>query len=201
MIRKAAKNAVGIAIGTMVGGCILPRIIFRDLYNDTWPPLWKEAILYFATGYVAAFSVLLLIYRIKEALHKGKAPSHRDARPERTGDRAIFGSVLPGNIDWKQVGEFLGTTQFYKQLLSDHWRESDAFTAHPVSQTSMDCIGCLHEDLASCYQGTFAFDENGQEDRHEEYRLLRERLYAKYGEIDGDILEKIYLHYLQEDCW
>ena len=199
MIRRAAKIAVGIAVGTAIGGCILPRILFRELYDAAWPPVWKEALLYFATGFIAAFVVLLLIYRIKDALTKGKRPLNGAAQPGRTAARAIFESELPANIDWEQVNAFLRTTGFYKQLLLDDWRKSDAFAAYPVSDATMDCFRCLHEDLASCYRGAFAFDENGNENRYEEYRQLREKLYAKYGQIDADILESVYLHYLQED--
>ena len=203
MVKKAAKYAVWIAVGTTVGGCLLPRLYFRELYNASWPPVWKEALLYFGMGFVAAFSVLLLLFRIKEACLRRKQPAgaarYRDAAAIALGNRPLFTSTLPLFVDWAEVNDFLRATRFDKQLLMDKWRDSDAFTAHPVSDTSMACLQCLHEDLAGCYRGAFAFDENGQEDRHEEYRLLREHLHAKYDKIDADLLERIYLHYLQED--
>lgn len=112
----------------------------------------------------------------------------------------MFDSKLPVNIDWNEINAFLAATKFYKQLLWKDWRKSDAFTIYPISDTSIDCLKCLHEDLSSCYEGgAFVFDENGNEDRGEEYRILRENLYSKYSRIEAKILDGIYYHYLQED--
>lgn len=61
MLRKALKSAIGVAIGITIGGCALPRICFPNLYNETWPPLWKQIISYFVVGYVTAFLVFLII--------------------------------------------------------------------------------------------------------------------------------------------
>lgn len=111
----------------------------------------------------------------------------------------MFDSRLPVNTDWSEINDFLRTTVFYKQLLLDHWRESEAFTVYPVSDSSVDCLKCLHEDLVNCYRSAFAFDEKGNEDRNKEYHLLRENLFLKYDKIDPDILKKIFCSYLQED--
>lgn len=194
MVKKAAKYAVGIAVIAAFCGGVLPRIIFHDLPSETWPPAWKEATLYFSTGFIAAFSVLLLAFRIKEARSKDSSLKGVPREP-----RPIFESRLPANIDWEEVNAFLRATKFYKLLLLDDWRKSDAFAAFPISNASMACIACLHEDLGGCYKGSFAFDENGEEDRHEEYRLIRTNLQTKYEGLDDDIRDRIYVHYLQED--
>ena len=110
MIQRAARIAVGIAIGTAIGGCILPRIFFQELCNDAWPPVWKEAILFFITGFIAAFSVQLLIDRIKGALHQDKHSLHGNAQPGCGSVRTIFDSELPADIDWNQVNAFLRAT-------------------------------------------------------------------------------------------
>jgi hypothetical protein len=54
-----------VSIGTTIGGCILPRIFFNNLYNDSWPPIWQQVILYLTAGYVASFLVYLVINWIK----------------------------------------------------------------------------------------------------------------------------------------
>lgn len=120
-------------------------------------------------------------------------------KPRLTEIKPIFVSELPQNVDWEENNQFLKMTAFYKHLLSDSWRSSELFSAYPISETSMDCLSCLHEDLSGCYNSTFAFDENGNEDRDEEYRLLREALNLKYGKIEEDNLNRIYCRYLQED--
>ena len=64
------------------------------------------------------------------------------------GKRKLFDSKLPANIDWCQVNRFLKTTGLYKQLLSENWSKSDAVAACAISDTSIECIQRLHEDLA-----------------------------------------------------
>ena len=193
MIKSAAKRAVWFAVGAAILGCTLPRVLFPETLGSAWPPVWKEALLFFISGFIAAFTVLLAICRIKDARNQDKPSANANRR------RAIFESPLPQNVDWQQVSEFLMTTGFYKQLLLDAWRESDAFQAYPVSDATIECLRCLHEDLSGCYAGIFVFDGNGKEDRDEEYRLLRENLFTKYADIGADILERIYLQYLQDD--
>jgi hypothetical protein len=65
MIKKSLKSAIGVSIGVTIGGCVLPRIFFSNLHNDTWPPIWQQAVLYFVIGYVASFLVYLVINWIK----------------------------------------------------------------------------------------------------------------------------------------
>lgn len=68
MIKKSLKSAIGIGIGTTLGGCILPRLLLSGAYNDTWPPIWKQAILYFVISYPVAFLVFLLIEWVKSKI-------------------------------------------------------------------------------------------------------------------------------------
>ncbi len=111
----------------------------------------------------------------------------------------MFDSKLPENINWEEVSDFLRTTKFYNQLLLEYWRESDAFETYPISNTSIECLRCIHEDLLNCYIKTFAFDENGKEDRNEEYRLLEVNLFSKYNKLDHFMLKRIFFYYLRED--
>ncbi|KXL52802.1 hypothetical protein CLNEO_18240 [Anaerotignum neopropionicum] len=70
MIRKSLKSAIGISIGVAIGKCILPRLIFTELYNDTYPPIWKQAILSLVVGYITAFLVVLFFNWIKSLSSK-----------------------------------------------------------------------------------------------------------------------------------
>ena len=65
MVKQALKSAIGIGVGTTIGGCVLPRLFFGDLYNGTWPPIWAQALMYFAVGYTVAFLIFLLINWLK----------------------------------------------------------------------------------------------------------------------------------------
>jgi len=65
MIKKSLKSAIGVSLGVTIGGCVLPRIFFSNLYNNTWPPIWQQAILYFIAGYAVSFLVYLIINWIK----------------------------------------------------------------------------------------------------------------------------------------
>ncbi|WP_069997668.1 hypothetical protein [Cellulosilyticum sp. I15G10I2] len=70
MIEKSLKSAVGTSIGVALGGCILPRFFFRNLYNNTFPPIWKQAILYLIVGYMTSFLVFFIINWVKAKLQK-----------------------------------------------------------------------------------------------------------------------------------
>ena len=70
MIKKSLKSAVGTSIGVALGGCILPRLFFPNLYNSTFPLIWKQAILYLIVGYVASFVVLFIINWVQAKLQK-----------------------------------------------------------------------------------------------------------------------------------
>lgn len=61
LIKKALKSAIGPSVGITIGGCILPRLFFVDWYNNTYPPIWKHAILYLLVGYITAFLVFFII--------------------------------------------------------------------------------------------------------------------------------------------
>jgi len=70
MIKEALKRAAGMGIGVALGGCILPRLLYPHMYNNTYPPIWQQAILYFAVGYIVSFAVYLLIAWLKAKYRK-----------------------------------------------------------------------------------------------------------------------------------
>lgn len=65
MLKRALKFAIGPSIGVTIGGIIIPRIIFSNLYNATYPPIIVHAGLYFISGYIVSFLVFLLIEWVK----------------------------------------------------------------------------------------------------------------------------------------
>ncbi len=65
MIRRALKFAIGPSIGITLGGILIPRIMFSNLYNDTYPPIIEQAILYLVVGYLVSFLVFLFIEWLK----------------------------------------------------------------------------------------------------------------------------------------
>lgn len=65
MFKRALKFAIGPSIGITLGGIIIPRIMFPNLYNETYPPILVQAGLYFVVGYIVSLLVSLLIEWIK----------------------------------------------------------------------------------------------------------------------------------------
>ena len=65
MVKKSLKQAIGISVGTAIGGVLLPRLLFPDMFNETYPPIWKQMIIYLAVAYIGSFLVFLLINWIK----------------------------------------------------------------------------------------------------------------------------------------
>jgi hypothetical protein len=65
MLKRALKFAIGPSVGITLGGIIIPRDMFPNLYNETYPPILLQAGLYFAVGYIASFLVSLPIEWIK----------------------------------------------------------------------------------------------------------------------------------------
>ena len=65
MLKRALKFAIGPSVGITLGGIIIPRIMFPNLYNETYPPILLQAGLYFVVGYIVSFLVSLLIEWIK----------------------------------------------------------------------------------------------------------------------------------------
>ena len=61
MIKKAAKQAIGIGLGCTLGGTVLPRLLLAQNYNSTWPPLWQHVAISFVVCYGVSFAVLLLM--------------------------------------------------------------------------------------------------------------------------------------------
>lgn len=65
MVKRALKFAIGPSIGITIGSIIIPRIMFSNLYNETYPPILVQACLYFVVGYIVCFLVSLFIEWIK----------------------------------------------------------------------------------------------------------------------------------------
>jgi putative flippase GtrA len=65
MLKRALKFAIGPSVGITLGGIIIPRIMFPNLYNETYPPILLQAGIYFVVGYIVSFLVSLLIEWIK----------------------------------------------------------------------------------------------------------------------------------------
>lgn len=62
------KSAIGVSIGTTIGGVVLPRILFSEFYNNTYPPIIKQSLMYFVISYTVCFLVSLLIAWIKNKI-------------------------------------------------------------------------------------------------------------------------------------
>lgn len=65
MLKRALKFAVGPSIGVTIGGIIIPRIVFSNIYNKTYPPIFVQAGLYLVAGYIVSFLVSMIIEWIK----------------------------------------------------------------------------------------------------------------------------------------
>lgn len=65
MLKRALKFAIGPSLGITIGSIIIPRIMFSNLYNETYPPILEQVGLYFVVGYIVSFLVFLLIEWIK----------------------------------------------------------------------------------------------------------------------------------------
>lgn len=71
MIKKALKFAVGPSVGIVIGSVIF-RMTNPALYNETWPSIPIQIILYLVVSYVVGFLVGLLIEWVKLKLDNGK---------------------------------------------------------------------------------------------------------------------------------
>ena len=60
MIKRALKKAIGPSIGVMIGN-VAWRIMHPQLYNETWPPIFVQAVYSLLVGYAVCFAVVLLI--------------------------------------------------------------------------------------------------------------------------------------------
>lgn len=65
MVKRALKSAIGIGVGATLGGVLLPRLLFPAQYNETFPPIWQQVLLYFAVSYAVSFLTYLLIEWLK----------------------------------------------------------------------------------------------------------------------------------------
>ena len=64
MVKRALKFAIGPSVGIVVGN-LLFRITNQHLFNETWPPILTQSLLYLVVGYAGSFVVILLIEWIK----------------------------------------------------------------------------------------------------------------------------------------
>ena len=71
MVKRALKFAIGPGIGLAVGNVFF-RIRFPELYNETWPPLLLQALLYLVAGYVVCFPIILLFEWINRKIKNSK---------------------------------------------------------------------------------------------------------------------------------
>ncbi len=65
MIKRALKSAIGVSVGLTIGGVFLPRILFSERYNDTYPPIEVQTLQYLLVSYIVCFLVSLLIEWIR----------------------------------------------------------------------------------------------------------------------------------------
>ncbi|EHQ91023.1 hypothetical protein DesyoDRAFT_4055 [Desulfosporosinus youngiae DSM 17734] len=70
MFKRALKFAIGPSIGITIGGILIPRIMFSNLYNETYPSILLHASLYFVVGYIVSLLVFLLIEWVKPKIKK-----------------------------------------------------------------------------------------------------------------------------------
>jgi len=68
MLKRALKFAIGPSIGITIGGIIIPRFMFSNQYNETYPSISLHASLYFVVGYIVSFLVYLLIEWVKSKI-------------------------------------------------------------------------------------------------------------------------------------
>lgn len=62
IVKSSLKIALGVSIGTTIGGAIIPRLwLYPNLYNDTYPPLGVYFVFYFVASVIICFPVSLLI--------------------------------------------------------------------------------------------------------------------------------------------
>lgn len=66
MVKEALKSAFGPSLGVTLGGQIIPRIIYSERYNETYPTLFKNVAFVFIILYSVCFLVSLLTLWLKE---------------------------------------------------------------------------------------------------------------------------------------
>lgn len=68
MFKRSLKFAIVPSLGVTIGGVIIPRIVFSNLYTETYPPIFVHTGLYFVVGYITSFLISLFIEWIKSKM-------------------------------------------------------------------------------------------------------------------------------------
>jgi hypothetical protein len=68
MLKRALKNAIGASVGVVIGSIVF-RMTHPQLYNETWPNIFAQVVLYLAVGFAACFLVTLLIEVVRLKLN------------------------------------------------------------------------------------------------------------------------------------
>jgi len=71
-LSRALKFAIGPSLGLTIGGIIIPRIMFANRYNQTYPPMLVHAGLYFVTGYIVSCVIFLFIEWVKSKMERNQ---------------------------------------------------------------------------------------------------------------------------------
>ena len=71
MIKKALRFAIGPSVVIVIGSVIF-RMTNPALYNETWPSIPIQIILYLVVSYIAGVFVGLIIEWVKLKLDNGK---------------------------------------------------------------------------------------------------------------------------------
>jgi len=69
MIKRTLKFAIGPSVGIVIGN-LLFRITSPQLFNETWPPILMQSLLYLVVGYGVSFFVGLLIEWVRAKTRK-----------------------------------------------------------------------------------------------------------------------------------
>lgn len=68
MTKKALRTAIGVSIGVVIGGTLIPRLTHPERYNDTYPAILVQALLYLVVSFAGGFLAALLIEFARERL-------------------------------------------------------------------------------------------------------------------------------------
>ena len=95
-------------------------------------------------------------------------------------------SVLPQGIDWEEIKDFFENTQFLHKytFLKEDWVQAAVLEGMPLSQVSLQVLGCLQQDVLFFYE-----DETGEFGKFHQY------FFEKYAELGKGLLQPMNCHY------